>query len=351
PNILYDNTLYFNIDNRDKINVLTINNADDTFLKKIFTEDQFDYLSFPENSVNFKLISEQNLIVLNELENINISLNTALQAFAQDGGSILVIPSNSGNLATYNQLYAQFGSSKFDSLVQNTKRITEINFSHPLLENVFEKKVTNFQYPKVNSYFSTSSTLNSKILGYEDGTAFLFQVGRLYNFTSELSEENSNFKNSPLIVPTLYNIGKQSLKISDLYYLVGREQKIDINAQLSQDEILRLESEATSVIPLQQTYSQKVQLTIQDFPEHAGMITVTNKDEPIKTLSFNYERGESDLQYYDLSEVEGYTIQNSVADAWQDVKSVTEVDELWKWFVIFALIFLIAEILILKYLK
>ena len=44
-------------------------------------------------------------------------------------------------------------------------------------------------------------------------------------------------------------------------------------------------------------------------------------------------------------------VNSSIATTIDDIKSVTNVNELWKWFVIFALAFLIIEMLILKYFK
>ncbi|SDB39619.1 N-terminal double-transmembrane domain-containing protein [Flavobacteriaceae bacterium MAR_2010_188] len=351
PNLLYDNSLFFNIDNTAKIKVMAVNQDDETFLRKIYTEDEFEYVSFNSNALNFKGISEQNLIILNSVEDVTIALNTAVQSFANDGGTVLFIPSNSGSLASYNQLFTRFNASAFDSIANNEKRITTINFSHPLLLNVFDKKVTNFQYPKVNSYFNYSSLSGSPILSFEDGSPFLTQNGNLYRFTASINETNSNFKNSPLIVPVLYNIGTQSLRISNLYYTIGKEQQIDVDVNLSQDEILSLQELENTVIPLQQTYSNKVRITTDEFPEQAGVVSIKNKEETIKNVSFNYDRKESNLIYHNLDEIESYEVSDSVANAIADIKNVTNVDELWKWFVIFALIFLFTEMLLLKYLK
>ena len=41
---------------------------------------------------------------------------------------------------------------------------------------------------------------------------FYCKTNNAFVFTASLNETNSNFINSPLIVPTLYNIGKISLK-------------------------------------------------------------------------------------------------------------------------------------------
>jgi len=350
-NLQYDNELYFNIDQREAIKVLAINEADDTFLKKIYTSDEFDYISSPFNALNYNLLDDQNLIVLNELKEIPLSLTTALKAFTDNGGIILIIPSNNIRLNTYSQLFNNYNFSEFDSINLQEKKVTTINFSHPLLTNVFDKQIRNFQYPKVNSYYSNASNSGTSILSFEDGSPFLSQSNNTYRFSAALNTDNSNFKNSPLIVPVLYNIGKQSLKVPRLYYILGEENSIDIPTKLQQDDILTLVNGENSVIPLQQTYTNKVALKTNDYPNSAGIIAVQNKETFLKNLSFNFNRNESSLAYFDLVNIKNATVSESISTTINDIKSATNVNELWKWFVIFALAFIIIEMLILKYLK
>lgn len=350
-NLQYDNTLYFNIDKREKINVLAINEADDAFLKKIYTSDEFEYTSSEYSSLNYNNIDRQNLIILNELIDIPNALSTTLKAFSDNGGKLLIIPSEEARLNTYNQLFTLYGLSGFGNPNQVEKKITTINFSHPLLANVFDKKVNNFQYPKVNSFYINATNAVASILSFEDGTSFLSQSGNAYRFSAALNTKNSNFKNSPLIVPVLYNIGKQSLKTGNLYYAIGEENTIDVATKLQQDDILTLVNGENSVIPLQQTYDNKVELITNTFPDIAGIVSVQNKDTFLKNLSFNFNRKESNLKYFDTQNIANVTIDNSVASAISEIKSATDVNELWKWFVIFAVVFLIIEMLILKFLK
>ena len=350
-NLQYDNNLYFNLNKRDHINVLSINEADDMFLKKIYTPDEFNYSSFGFRELDYNALENQNLIVLNELKEIPSSLITALKAFTDNGGFILIIPSDEITLNSYNQLFNNYLLTNFLDKNPNEKKITAINFSHPLLANVFDKKVTNFQYPKVNSFFRLGSISNPSVLGYEDGSPFLLQSGNAYSFSASLNDGNSNFKNSPLIVPVLYNIGKQSLKLPQLYYTVGNTNTIDVNTKLSQDDILTLGSEDQNVIPLQQSYANKVELITDEYPNEAGIFSVNNKEEHLTNLSYNYDRNESNLNYIDLSSIENVTISSAVGSTLQSIKSEANVNELWKWFVIFALAFLIIEMLILKFFK
>jgi len=347
----YDNTFYFNINSKPKIKVLAINETtEDSFLKRIYTDDEFDYKGFNLSALNFNLIPNQNLIVLNELETISNALKAALDTFIDDGGYILIIPSNNINLDTYNQLYNGFKMSNFINVNSNEKRITSINYNHPLLANAFYAKVTNFQYPKVAKSYRFSSNSNS-VLSYEDGSPFLVGNATAFAFSSALNKENSNFKNSPLIVPVLYNIGKQSLKLSQFFYTIGNTNTIAINAVLGQDDILTLDSEDNSIVPLQKTFSKSVIIETGDYPNKAAILNVKNKDDILQNLSFNYNRNESTLNYYDLRAITTAKVNTSLATTIDSIKSNTTINALWKWFVIFALVFLIIEMLLLKYLK
>jgi len=347
----YDNELYFNIAEKEKINVLSINQTDDTFLAKLYSEDEFNYTSSTFDQLNYNQISNQNLVILNELENLPNSLNNALLKFTEDGGSVLIIPSNKSEISTYNQLFSNYGLSAFNTPITSEKKITNINFSHPLLANVFDKRITNFQYPKVNAFFSNSENPTNSILSLENNQSFLSGSGNVYRFSAALNDNNSNFKNSPLIVPVLYNIGKQSLNMGSLYYYINSKNVIDIPVTIAQDDILSLESASASVIPLQRTFTNKVEIVTDEYPTKAGIINVKNKEEVLRRLSFNYDRSESQLQYLNLENIKNVRVSDSVASAIDDIKSASEVDELWKWFVIFALVFLIVELLILKFLK
>ncbi|HUH26719.1 BatA domain-containing protein [Gelidibacter sp.] len=350
-NLIYDNTLYFNIDEKDRIKVLVINEGNPDFLRKLYTDDEFDLTIVNFKELNYNNISNQNLIVLNELKNIPNALIRSLTSFTEDGGSLLTIPSSESDLKSYSQLLNSFSLPGYSSKISTEKRITKINFSHPLLANVFDKKVDNFQYPKVNSFYTLSNSSGANILSYEDNTAFLNQSNTVFAFSASLDDSNSNFKNSPLIVPVLYNIGKQSLKLPRLYYTIGKLNTIDINTSLLQDEILRLDNADVSIVPMQQTFSQKVQLTTSEYPNTAGTFQVKNKNNVVRNLSYNYDRKESQLNYMNLSQVTNSLKNRSVASAIDDIKSTTNVNELWKWFVIFAIAFLIIEMLILKFLK
>ena len=347
----YDNTLFFNIGKAPQINVLAINNSEDSFLKRLYNDDEFNYTSTPANQLDYNLVNNQHLIILNELQTFPASLTSALKTFTKQGGFIMVIPSENIDIEAYNSLLAHY-NTLFKTLSKNEKLVTSINYSHPLyVQGVFEKQVNNFQYPKVNGYYTVSSNLSSQILSYEDGKPFLFENNKAYIFTAPLNTTNSNFKNSPLIVPTLYNIAKFSFKIPELYYTIGNENVFDISVNLHQDDILSLVANNVNLIPKQQYYNKKAVITTNEEPSVSNIYTVMDKTNSVQHIAYNYNRTESQLVYKDLSSLKHITLSNSVTDVFNTLKSDSKVNELWKWFVIFALAFLMIEMLISNYFK
>jgi hypothetical protein len=320
-------------------------------LKRIFSNDEFSYNAFNFNALNYNIISEQNLIILNELKSIPESLTNAIISFNNNGGIVLIIPSEKSILNTYNQLFTRLNFIQFDVLNSNNKKVTNINYSHPLFKGVFEKQVTKFQYPKVESNFPVSHQKSASILQLEDGNPLLVSSNGFFVFTAALNKENSNFINSSLIVPTLYNIGKLSLKIPKLYYTIGNPNTIDVPIIMQQDAILKLANNSASIIPLQQTFANKVSLFIDEEIGLSGNYKIANNTEVISNVSFNYNRSESNLHYIDMTTFKDVTVSDSFTNAFATIKSDTKVNELWKWFVTFAILFLILELLILKYFK
>ncbi|WP_316931682.1 BatA domain-containing protein [Kordia zhangzhouensis] len=347
----FDNQLFFNINKAEKINVLAINEANDNFLQKLYTEDEFRLTSTPLSQLNYNVISSQQLIILNELKNISIPLVNALKSFKQNGGSLVIIPSKESNLTSYNELLRTHTPWSLQKLPNATeKRITQISFSHPLFTNVFEKKVTNFQYPKVTVPFYVEKE-TATILTFENNAQFLIERNNTYLFTAPINTETSNFQNSPLIVPVFYNIAKKSLQLSELYFTLGRENAFDVQTSLGQDAVLTLSNEKEEFIPLQQTTANKVRLTTNEFPKKAGIYQVMNKDIELQKVSFNFDRSESNLQYHNLQNLYPTQTHTTVAQFFEELKNEQSVASLWKWFVIFALLCLCIEILILKFIK
>ncbi len=348
--LLYDNTLYFGVNASKNIKVLSINQGDPNFLQRLFDRTGYEYVQQNHDALNYNVIPDQDFIILNELESLPVSLINSLRTFNEGGGSLMVIPSANSDLTTYNTLLNALGMGRFTTESRIDKNISKINFSHPLYSQVFEKQVTNFQFPKVNSFIEIQSPA-TPLLNFEDGKPFLLQQGRSYVATAAFADENSNFKNSPLIVPTFINMAQQSLPLPELYYEIGKQNTYAIPVKLTQDEIIQLKDSIGSFIPLQQTKANSVEITTTDNPSDAGNYIAENGEIFLEYVAYNYPRSESRLNYADVDDWDGINAHKTVSQLFETIASDNKINAFWKWFVIFALVFLLGEMLILKFMK
>ena len=350
PNLPFDNSLFFSINKPGKIKVLAINEADGNFLQRLFEKEEFLFTQQTFKMLNYNEIPDQNFIVLNELQEIPASLATALKAFSDDGGSLLVIPSAEVDLSSYNSFLLTMSLGTLSSETVQEKKITKIVFSHPLFKDVFEKEVANFQYPKVNSFYNISTNATPAI-GFEDNQPFLLQKNKAYLFTAAINKENSNFQNSPLVVPTIYNMALQSLPLPRLYYTIGEQNSIAIPVKLGPDEILTIKDSTSQFIPLQQTKANFVLMTTTDEPNKASNYHIVKENDFLENISYNYSRNECELQYLNPEDWEGAEVYKTVDELFDSINEANSINSFWKWFAIFAMLFLLFEMLILKFYK
>lgn len=353
--LTYDNKLFFSISKNKKTNVISIGEPEKSnFLSRIYTSAEFNYNNYPISSLDYNSLEKQNTIILNELIDIPQALQTTLKAFVSKGGNLVVIPSEKTSLSSLNALLGNFGKIQFGNLETNKKLITKINFDHPLFSGVFENKITNFQYPKVNSSFAVSSSYPA-VLSFEDQTAFVTavqnQVSGITVFTAPINSTNSNFQQSPLIVPLFYKIAQNNQKTGVNALTIGNNQPYFVDVLLTKDAILEVKGTEDSFIPIQQILNNKVKLTFNDFPETAGNYSVFDKKEWVENISFNYKRTESDLSQVNTNVVSDFKTADTISTIFNTLQTERTDSQIWKWFVIFALLFLALEMAIIKFVK
>jgi hypothetical protein len=353
--LTYDNKLFFSISKIKKTNIISIGAPEkNNFLGRIYTNDEFNYSPSTLSTLDYNSIDKQDAIVLNELDEIPQSLQTTLKSFVSKGGNLIVIPSETASISNLNSLLNQFGSTQFKSLESNEKLITKINFNHPLFAGVFENKTNNFQYPKTKKDF-TISTTSSAVLNFEDQSPFLIAlrnaVSSVYVFSAPLNITNSNFQQSPLIVPVFYKMALSKQNNGINANTIGNNNSYLVPVLLSKDEILSIKNSEEQFIPVQQPLNNKVQLFFNDYPEKAGNFTIYDSKTPIENISFNYARTESNLDQIDESLLSNYKTSDSITTIFDTLQTSRSDNQIWKWFIIFALLFLALEMAIIKFMK
>jgi hypothetical protein len=351
----YDNTLFFSISKTTKTNVMSIGEPEKSnFLSRIYTSTEFNFNNYTLGSLDYNKLEEQNTIILNELDEIPQALQTTLKSFVEKGGNLIVIPSAETSVANMNSFLMNFGSVKFKSLENKEKLITKINFNHPVFNTVFENKVTNFQYPKTKNSFVLASS-SPAALSYDDQSIFLTSIANpvsaIYVFSAPINTANSNFQQSPLIVPTFYKMALNNRNNAISALIIGKNNPHLTAASLNKDDILIVKGSDQQFIPVQQILNNKVKIIFNDYPEQAGNYGIYNKKEWLENISFNYNRTESNLTQANENILSDHKTIDSITSFFDTIQTNRTDNQIWKWFVIFALLFLITEMAIIRFVK
>jgi hypothetical protein len=88
---------------------------------------------------------------------------------------------------------------------------------------------------------------------------------------------------------------------------------------------------------------------------------VQNEDTTLTALAFNYDRKESDLRYFEQDELQdkietaqlknAQVVQNADRNFSEIFDEIQNGKQLWKWFILLALLFIFTEAAIIRFWK
>lgn len=352
--LTFDNTYYFSIKNFEKNKIVSVGNSiNNAFLRRIYSPNEFDFSTTESFNFDSKSLAEIPFLILNEVENISEQNILLLRDYLENGGNLIFIPSANGSIENYNKLFESYGL-RFSSLEKTEKKITKIAQQHPVFKGVFDKQITDFQYPSVQANFDVNSSFPG-IFHLEDGKPLLVAIplktSQLYVFSAPINRQNSTFIETPLVVPIFYNMAKINVSSDLIAFNLGSQNQLMVDVKGSANQVLEVKNDTEAFIPMQQMLSNKIKLSFVDYPLMPGNFNVFQNDKNIQPISFNYSRLESNILDKSTSLPSNVEEVSSISDMLERFKKDRTTKDLWRWFLFLALFFLIAEIFIQKYVK
>ena len=349
----FDNELYFTLSQPEKIKVLVLGKQLPTFLKKIYTPDEFVLDWKPANQTDYGKMSDYDLIVLNELADMSQISFDAFNKYVRKFGNLCLIP-NMKKPMEFKKALKQLKISTNISLDTTKVLMNQIHFEHPLLKNVYLKKTKNFAYPFVKQHFRFSNAKNW-IYKLNDNTAFVSQYrrnGNIFVFAASLQSENTNFSLSPsLVVPVFYQISKANNKKSRVYFVIGAENKWKVAEKLNVDEVLKLRKGTREYIPFQINQFNSVSISTTDFPDENGIYEILKSNQKISTVAYNFNRKENVLNHIAIPQKDNIDQITTFGDYVARQEAMFQEKSVWKWFLWSALLFLLLEFLVIRFWK
>jgi hypothetical protein len=373
--ITYDDDFYFSFNAQTTIKALVINGKETktagNFKSLMQNDSLFVYQENSESAIDYSVFSKTNIIVLNELSVLTSGLTSELQKFVSNGGCLVIFPNKKSDLESYNAAFQNLQLPQITKLDTVNTKTQSINFEQGLYEGVFDKIDQRMDLPKVFEHFEFTKTTNSNsqsLVLLQNGQSLIslnpLGSGKIYLFSIPSDESCSNLLKHALFVPTLIKMSILSLKPSPVYYKTAVNEAIVLNTTSNfSDKPLHIikDDKKIDVIPEHRLINNATTLFTQNQITEAGHYEVFENMSSIKDLAFNFDRKESDMNFMTKDDLQKQIdekglkniqiIEPNEKTLTNALQEVNDGKKLWKLFLILTLIFLAAEILIIRLFK
>jgi hypothetical protein len=361
--VSFDNEFFLALNFTNKINILEVRpGTESTPVEKVFgNKEVFNFTSYSINNFNYSLLSRANLVVVNGLDKLEPSLSLALQQYKNQGGTVLLIPGQKPDATSFVTLT---GNNLVKTINEPlpSEELDRPDFNNPFFENVFEERSITIAMPRASRVLDWGAD-RSAILRFKNDAPFLSrfeQGGHLYIMATPLKSTFTDFYNHALFVPVMYRIAASSQKNDNRLYYTLEEDFIALRLDsVITDEAITLKGEQ-EIVPSQRRVGDLAYLEIPKFSVQQGFYNVIANQDTVNLLSFNLDKAESMLEQFSASELKtqmgnGENISIFETDGAEAFS--TEIKErylgkpLWKYAIMLALAFLLAEVLLIRFLK
>ncbi len=356
--ISFDNEFFLTLNFSNKIKVVEIKSkATSNFVQRVYgNSNLFSFRSFDATNVDYSVIAQADLVVINGLNKIDPGLQATLSNRG-DQLQVLLISGADPDVTSYASIL------KIASLKKEGKHepleLDKPDFQNPFFANVFEEKSVTLAMPKASHLLDIGND-RSAILKFKNGQAFLTRYNNVFLMTCPLEKEFTDFYNQALFVPVMYRIAASGKRNENKAYYQTSESMITLRADsLMGDEPVKLVG-PQEIVPSQRKINDQLIMEIPKFAINPGFYRATFKRDTLDLLAFNLDKAESILDQYtglEITEMLGGGNNISLFQASSAETFSTAIKErylgtpLWKYAIMLSLLFLLAEILLIRFLK
>ncbi len=372
--INYDNKRYTNlfIPNEIPVIIFSNSNSDSRFVKLALTASGNDRpIKITEKNLNqlssFNLSNYDAVIVIgSEVEN-NIG---RLKPYVESGGGLFLMPGENSSIDNFKKITGALGISSptkaVGKLNDNTNSILfdKVEFNHPIFQDIFssnEKK--NVESPEIYFHFDVKSGIKAnEIISLIDGSSFLsdYKIGKgkvlLMNTAPVLSWSNFPLKSIfvPLMNKAVYYLSSKDRNENN--FIAGSTVNIHLPEINSPQLKIDRPDHTEEFINLED--SKNLNYLTYNKTNLIGNYKIYSNDKVIEDFSVNDNPLESSTEYLTNKQLEDYLkkinfkgkhfVINKNQNPTEVVLQSRFGSELWKYFLLAALILALVEMTIAR---
>jgi hypothetical protein len=350
------------------LGITDLQNAGTDYLKTLFTNDELvAYDEFSGNNVQVSKLRNYQCIFLINNQKISSGFKNELASFVKEGGSLVIFPARKVNFEEYNALMSSINGETITVFDTASMGISEINYKHEIYREVFKKQENEADLPVIKGYLNFTNQFQQSettLLKFRNGKSALgvhpFGNGKVYTFAFPLDKMNFNFVRHVLFVPTVYNMVLNSGEQQKYAYSIENTDPVTLNQNIGTNDLKVINSVTKEefLAGVRTIGSGKKQLMLDDMPKEAGHYLVLDDGKAIQSISYNFSRKESIPEFLSDSDLDKITkrkefkqfqvIQSTNEDFSKTLQDLNNGKQLWKYFIMLAIFFLICEMAIIR---
>lgn len=359
--ITHDDDFYLNFKVEDQVKVLEIKEKNSSnYFRAVFKDDSYVLLEEKDvNQINYSSFSNYHLIILNEVTQYSSGLQQSLQKYMEQGGGLYIIPPTQ-SVQSLNDFLNTISLPLMSPLKEENQQAAKVNLEDPVFKTVFRKVQENMDLPRVSKYypFLQSGNTGFNLITLRNGqpliVRFLTEKSTVFLQTTPLSGDFSTLAKHALFPALAYNAVLFSKSSGPLYYTIRPDVSVVlVNSILERDKVVKIASETREFIPEQRMVGNQLILFPGTLISESGHYQVLYEGQTASTVSFNYDRSESEFLFLSDKQVgEKYNSDNITTILTSKINDISQISggiRLWKICIILCLLFLAAEILLIKY--
>ncbi len=368
--IRFDDKLYFSYEVMPAIKVLEIyaDKGSDELSSFYMADSLFDFETIHHKRIDYNKLKDYHLILLNGLPSYSSGLQKQIRNYVEQGGNLVFLPEDSESVGASNQLLSYLNAGKIETVVKGRNRVVSVKEQHELFKDAITLIPDNPDLPVLQRYMRYSYTINSGIeplIHLLNGDVFLYAkklgLGNFYALAVNLDPAYGNFSNHELFVPIMYGAALAGNRQTGFYHEVGQHAKMALSKDIKlQDEQLSVNEIGSdySFIPSLEYVNAVPQLSFYDAITTDGFYNLKQDTLSKMLFAFNYPREESLMEFYDETDLTTALLDSPLTyttvigeneDTLHEVINTRlKQPAFWKLFIIFALLILLAEVLILR---
>ena len=355
--VSFDNVFYLTLNFSDKIRVTEIGQSAG-FVEKVFGNTSlFSYRAFAPGNVDLGVVSQSDLVILNGIDNPDAAMKNTLREYQQGPGTMLLIPSAASNGSGIHSLAG--GLPLTTALPGGLVELDKPDYRNPFFENVFEERSVSMAMPHARPVLRWGSD-RSALLTFKDGSPFLSRTGNTFVLASPLESNYTDFQSHALFVPVMYRMAASGHRSSQKPYYLLSESIATLQTDSLTGEAPVTLSGKQEIIPAQRRSGDRVILEIPRFSVDPGFYVARVQGDTLGMIAFDMDKWESLLDQWSGEEVKSMlgggnniSIFKPAAEGSfsNEIKERYLGRQLWKYALMAALIFLLAEIVLIRFLK